>query len=65
MQPARQPPLTAWLITVKQAAQILSVSTRTVNYLIADGNLPSVKIGGARRIWLDELLNWARSSTDN
>jgi excisionase family DNA binding protein len=59
MQPKQQEPVIAWLITVKQAAEILKVTTRTIHAHLATGALPSVKVGGARRIWMDDLLKFA------
>lgn len=61
----QQQPVTAWLITTKQAAEILNVSQRTIWYLVQSKKIPSVKIGGATRIWLDELREFARVGTGN
>lgn len=36
------------VLTVAETAARLKVSVRTVKYLIADGTLPSAKIGGRR-----------------
>jgi excisionase family DNA binding protein len=41
---------TAQLLTVKETALTLGVSTRTVTRLIASGDLESVTIGRCRRI---------------
>jgi excisionase family DNA binding protein len=38
------------LLTIKDTAAILAVSTRTVSRLVASGELESIRIGGARRI---------------
>ena len=59
MQPAPAPAVTAWLVTTKHAAEILAVSERTIKNLIASGELESVTIGGARRIWLSDLKAFA------
>ena len=37
-------------ITVPRAAELLSVSGATVWRMVADGRLPSVKVGSLRRI---------------
>ena len=36
--------------TVREAAQLLSLGTRKVEYMIKSGELKSIKIGRARRI---------------
>ena len=43
------------LLTTKQVAQVLNVSTRTVESLLLNGTLPSVKLGGARRVHIEAL----------
>ena len=48
-------PIEVLLLTTKQAAEALQVSERIVVNLIASGQLASVKIGGARRIFTDDL----------
>ena len=37
-------------LRARQVAELLGVSERTVRRLIADGTLPSVRIGGARLV---------------
>lgn len=59
----QQQPVTAWLVTAKQAAQILSVSERTVWGMIARGDFPTVQLGTARRIWLSDLQEFAKQHT--
>lgn len=49
------------LLTVKQAAKQMSVSTKTVYRLFNRGKLTKVKIGGATRISAEELLAYLRS----
>lgn len=63
VQPEQQQPVTAWLVTAKQAAQILSVSERTVWAMIARGDFPTVQFGTARRIWLSDLQEFAKRHT--
>jgi len=36
--------------TIKDTARLLSLSTRKVRYLVATGELPSIKVGVARRV---------------
>jgi excisionase family DNA binding protein len=51
--------------TVREVAKMLGCSERTVASLVASGQLPSLKIGGLRRITpahLEELL--ARRAVD-
>jgi excisionase family DNA binding protein len=50
-----QTPIEMLLITPKQVAEIMQVSERTVANWITARTLPSFKIGGARRIELDEV----------
>lgn len=61
MQPAPQEPITAWCITPKQAAEILNLSERTIHTHIKSGVLKSSRVGGARRIWIDDLMTFARA----
>lgn len=43
------------LLTIKEAAELLKVSEVTVKRYIANDTIPSVKIGGARRIIKDDI----------
>lgn len=43
------------LLTVPEAARLLSLSRSTVYELMKSGDLTSVKVGGARRIPLDSI----------
>lgn len=52
------------MLTIKQAAQSMQLSERTVANMVASGSLPSVKIGSARRIAADALRAIAKSGTD-
>ncbi|HEY2466706.1 MAG TPA: helix-turn-helix domain-containing protein [Terracidiphilus sp.] len=45
-------------------AEALQISERTVFNLLASGQLPSVKIGGSRRIFTDDLKALARSGAE-
>ena len=46
------------LLTTRQASEILNVCQRTVESLVASGDLPSIKIGASRRIDPAELREW-------
>ena len=46
------------VLTVPQAAQRLSVSEAMIWRLLADGRLPSLKIGAARRVVAADLDAW-------
>lgn len=37
------------------AARLLSISERKLHYLVADGSLPSIKLGRRRLIRMDDL----------
>jgi excisionase family DNA binding protein len=52
-----------FLVTTKQAAEILQVSERTIWNLITGGHLKPVKIGRATRLLSDELTEFARVGT--
>lgn len=47
------------LYDIGATADVLRLSKRTVGRLIADGQIPSVKIGAARRVHRDDLLAYA------
>lgn len=51
--------LMSLLQTYEEAGRALSVSPRTVRRLVADGELKAVRIGSARRVHRDDLLNFA------
>jgi excisionase family DNA binding protein len=53
------------LYTPREAAHALGVSRSTIYVLMADGGLPSVRIGSSRRIPVDALHGYiARLSGD-
>lgn len=52
-------PIEVMLATVPQAAQLLAISERHVWALIKNGELPSIHIGGSRRVEVDELRRFA------
>jgi len=49
------------LFDVRAAAQLLSVSTRTVYELVARGELPHVRVGGQIRFVPSALEEWLRN----
>lgn len=49
-------------LTVKQAAELLSVCTDTIYSAVKEGAIPgAVKVKGSIRLRRTELLNWSRS----
>lgn len=46
------------LLTCKQVGEILLFSPRKVRQMLADGEIPSVKIGGEYRVKEQELENY-------
>jgi excisionase family DNA binding protein len=52
------------MLTIRQAAQSLQLSERTVASMVASGTLASVKIGSARRIAADALRSVAKTGSD-
>jgi excisionase family DNA binding protein len=44
------------LLTLPEVAQIIRVSIKTVRRMIDDGKLHSIKVRGARRVWLSDLM---------
>jgi excisionase family DNA binding protein len=42
-------------LRARQVAELVNLSERTVRRWIADGTLPSAKIGGARLVAVDEI----------
>jgi excisionase family DNA binding protein len=50
--------LTEPLLNVREAAQMLRVSVRTVYGLIESGRLPAYRVGGQLRLSRDALAAW-------
>jgi excisionase family DNA binding protein len=48
------------LLTAEQAAAELQIARRRIFVMIADGRLPSVKIGKSRRITRSALENYVK-----
>lgn len=53
------------LLTVVDAAQQLRLSRSKVYELIADGELPSVRIGHSRRITMADLADFVARHSEN
>lgn len=51
------------MVTIEAAARFLSVGRSTIYVLLDRGDLPSLKIGKARRIPKRALLEYARRQT--
>ena len=51
-------------LTTRQVAQILAVSERTVDNLVARKHLPVLRIGRSVRVLSDELLEFMRVGVD-
>jgi excisionase family DNA binding protein len=50
-------------LTLDQVAEDLQLSRRTVERLVAAEIMPSVSIGGSRRVSADELDDWIAETT--
>ena len=46
------------LLTLPEAAELLHVSTRTVQRMIRRDELPAFKVGGQWRLRESQLMNW-------
>lgn len=57
---AAEPPGSTMLLTVEQTAAELHIARRRIFEMIADGTLPSVKIGKSRRITRTALEEYVR-----
>jgi excisionase family DNA binding protein len=58
------PPIQIVALTVKQAAQILHVSERSIWNFIERGHIQPVKFGRTTRILSDELMEFMRTGTE-
>jgi excisionase family DNA binding protein len=54
-QPLKLEPL---LLRPEEAAKVLSLSRARLYQLIAEGVIPSIKLGGSRRISVSALQDW-------
>jgi excisionase family DNA binding protein len=48
------------LLTLSEAAQVLHVSTRTLQRMIRKNDLPAFKVGGQWRVRESQLAEWLR-----
>jgi excisionase family DNA binding protein len=49
------------LLTLSEAANLLQVSTRTLQRMIRNGELPAFKVGGQWRLRETQLRQWVES----
>ena len=49
------------LLTLSEAANVLQVSTRTLQRMIRNGELPAFKVGGQWRLREAQLRQWVES----
>ncbi|MGB7949304.1 MAG: helix-turn-helix domain-containing protein [Candidatus Binatia bacterium] len=49
------------LLTLAEAANILQVSTRTLQRMIRSGDLPAFKVGGQWRVRETQLRQWVEN----
>ena len=50
------------LLTLSEAADLLQVSTRTLQRMIRSGQLPAFKVGGQWRVRETQLRQWIENS---
>lgn len=53
------------LLTVPEVAKLLSLSVPTARRRVAEGVLPSIRIGGNVRVSLSALEAWIDSQSEN
>ncbi|HEV8724804.1 MAG TPA: helix-turn-helix domain-containing protein [Candidatus Binatia bacterium] len=53
------------LLTLPEAAQMLHVSTRTLQRMIRKNDLPALKVGGQWRVRESQLAAWIRFREDS
>jgi excisionase family DNA binding protein len=53
------------LLTLPEAAELLHVSTRTVQRMIRRNELPAFKVGGQWRLRESQLMNWLQGRENN
>jgi excisionase family DNA binding protein len=60
----RENPVTAQIVTYKQAAEVLGICQRTLEHMIDRGELPYIEVGQrGRRVWLDDVLAYLKRQT--
>ena len=50
------------ILTLEQAAEMLQLSTRTVQRMVSRGKMPGRRIGGQWRFDRDQLREWVRGA---
>jgi PTS system nitrogen regulatory IIA component len=50
------------ILTLEQAAEMLQLSTRTIQRLVSKGGMPGRRIGGQWRFDRDQLREWVRGA---
>lgn len=50
------------ILTIEQAAELLQVSTRTIQRLVKTGEMPGRQVGTQWRFHRDRLLEWVRGN---
>jgi excisionase family DNA binding protein len=49
------------LLTLTEAGELLQVSTKTLQRMIRNGDLPALKVGGQWRLRERQLISWIQS----
>ena len=53
------------ILTIKEVADYLKVTERTLYRLAQEGKIPAFKVGGSWRFRRDDLDHWIREQTRN
>jgi len=56
--------VSAFLLDRRQTAEVLAVSIATVDRMVRNGDLPTVRIGRSVRFQVDELQRWIKKRTE-
>ena len=51
------------VLTLKEVAEYLKVTERTIYRMVADRKIPAFKVGGSWRFRLGEIDEWIKSQT--
>jgi excisionase family DNA binding protein len=49
------------LLTLTEAGELLHVSTKTLQRMIRNGDLPALKVGGQWRLRERQIISWVQS----
>lgn len=52
------------IMTIRELAVFLKIKEKTAYKLVAEGNLPGFKVGGAWRFKRDDLEEWIKRQKD-